>query len=58
MNGNVYPIKVGDIYVLNQHDKHYLRGGKDTDLILVSVFNPPLKGTERHNLKGDGSSAY
>ena len=58
MNGNVYPIKVGDIYVLNQHDKHYLRGGKDTDLIQVSVFNPPLKGTERHNLKGDGSSAY
>ena len=58
MNGNVYPIKVGDIYVLNQHDKHYLRGGKGTDLILVSVFNPPLKGTERHNLKGDGSSAY
>ena len=58
MNGNVYPIKVGDIYVLNQHDKHYLRGGKDTDLILVGVFNPPLKGTERHNLKGDGSSAY
>lgn len=58
MSGNVYPIKVGDIYVLNQHDKHYLRGGKDTDLILVSVFNPPLKGTERHNLKGDGSSAY
>ena len=58
MNGNVYPIKVGDIYVLNQHDKHDLRGGKDTDLILVSVFNPPLKGTERHNLKGDGSSAY
>ena len=58
MNGNVYPIKVGDIYVLNQHDKHYLRGGKDTDLILVSVFNPPLKGTERHHLKGDGSSAY
>ena len=58
MNGNVYPIKVGDIYVLNPHDKHYLRGVKDTDLILVSVFNPPLKGTERHNLKGDGSSAY
>ena len=58
MSGNVYPIKVGDIYVLNQHDKHYLRGGKDTDLILVSVFSPPLKGTERHNLKGDGSSAY
>ncbi|MER8370880.1 ectoine synthase [Mesorhizobium sp. M1378] len=57
MNGTVYPIKTGDIYVLNQHDKHYLRGGKDTDLVLVSVFNPPLKGTERHDLKnGEGSS--
>lgn len=58
MNGKVYPIKVGDIYVLNQHDKHYLRGGKTTDLILVSVFNPPLKGTERHSLDGAQGSAY
>ena len=58
MNGNVYPIKVGDIYVLNQHDKHYLRGGKDTDLILVSVFNPPLKGPARRTLTAYGSSPF
>jgi len=58
MNGTVYTIKVGDIYVLNQHDKHYLRGGQNQDLILVSVFNPPLKGTERHNLTVQGGSAY
>lgn len=58
MDGNVFPIKPGDIYVLNKHDKHYLRGGKDQDLILVSVFNPPLNGTERHNLKGGDGSAY
>ncbi|TIV52316.1 MAG: ectoine synthase [Mesorhizobium sp.] len=57
MDGTVYPIKAGDIYVLDQHDRHYLRGGKNTDLVLVSVFNPPLKGTERHDLKnGEGSS--
>jgi L-ectoine synthase len=28
MEGNVHPIKVGDIYVLNKHDRHILRGGK------------------------------
>lgn len=58
MNGTVHPVKAGDIYVLDQHDKHYLRGGKDKDLILVSVFNPPLKGTERHNLKVPEGSSY
>src|SRR5437867_10710487 len=50
MEGNVYSIRPGDIYVLDQHDPHYLRGGHDCDLVLVSVFNPPLKGTERHDL--------
>ncbi len=58
MEGNVYPICKGDIYVLDKHDKHYLRGGRDQDLILVSVFNPPLKGTERHNLNNSSGSAY
>lgn len=59
MNGKVFPINLGDIYVLDQHDKHYLRASKHEDLILVSVFNPPLKGTERHNLNDpDASSAY
>jgi L-ectoine synthase len=58
MDGNVYPIRPGDIYVLDKHDKHYLRGGSDKDLILVSVFNPPLSGTERHSLDGGEGSAY
>ncbi|AOK21191.1 MULTISPECIES: ectoine synthase [Burkholderia cepacia complex] len=57
-NGNVYPIRPGDMYALDQHDLHYLRGGKDTDLVLVSVFNPPLRGTERHKLDGASGSAY
>ncbi|MBX5190996.1 ectoine synthase [Rhizobium sp. NZLR3b] len=58
MDGYVFPIRVGDIYVLDQHDRHYLRGGKDKDLILVSIFNPPLKGTERHDLNNGSGSEY
>lgn len=57
MQGNVFPVRPGDIYVLDQHDRHYLRGGKE-DLVLVSVFNPPLKGTERHDLNNPDGSAY
>lgn len=58
MDGHVYPIREGDIYVLDKHDRHFLRGGKETDLVLVSVFNPPLTGTERHNLNDPNGSAY
>ncbi|HDS1695275.1 MULTISPECIES: ectoine synthase [Pseudomonas] len=58
MQGNVYPIRPGDVYVLDQHDRHYLRGGKEQDLILVSVFNPPLRGDEKHNLNDRLGSAY
>jgi L-ectoine synthase len=58
MSGNVYPIKVGDVYVLNEHDRHVLRGGATGDLILVSVFNPPLKGTEKHDLTNPDGSEY
>ncbi len=58
MQGNVHKIIQGDIYVLDQNDKHYLRASEEADLVLVSVFNPPLKGTEKHSLSGDGSSSY
>lgn len=58
MQGNIYPIRPGNMYVLDQHDLHYLRGGKDKDLVLVSVFNPPLQGIERHNLTDAAGSAY
>lgn len=58
MEGNVYRISEGVIYVLDKHDKHFLRADEDQDLILVSVFNPPLTGTEKHSLSADGSSSY
>lgn len=57
MAGNVHPVRQGDLYVLDQHDRHYLRAGKE-DMVLVSVFNPPLKGTEKHDLANPEGSAY
>lgn len=58
MGGRRFPIKAGDLYVLDKHDKHYLRVAPGADLVLLSVFNPPLKGTETHNLKDPGGSGY
>ncbi len=58
MEGNVFPITPGVVYVLPKHEKHFLRGGQDEDLILVSVFNPALKGDEKHNLQGEVGSSY
>ncbi len=55
-NGNVHTITPGTIYALDKHDPHYLRA--HTDLTLISVFNPPIKGNEKHNLSGDETSSY
>jgi L-ectoine synthase len=58
MQGNVYRLRPGSIYVLNEHDEHYLRADPTKDMVLVSVFNPPLAGHERHNLGTDNGSSY
>lgn len=50
-DGNVYPIKPGIMYALDEHDEHYLYGGKE-DMRLICVFNPPLTGNERHDENG------
>jgi L-ectoine synthase len=55
-NGNRWQLAPGVMYAVNQHDKHCLRA--KTDLRLICVFNPPLQGSERHSLSGDGSSSY
>lgn len=44
----VYPITPGTLYVLDQHDKHILRGDTE-DMVLACVFNPPLTGLEVHD---------
>ena len=53
-----YEITPGVIYVLDEHDAHYLQGGEDEDLILVSIFNPPITGEEAHELVEGGFSSY
>jgi L-ectoine synthase len=53
--GVTHRIVPGTIYALDQHEKHILKA--ETTLRLVCVFNPPLKGSERHSL-GAESSAY
>lgn len=48
--GDVYDIKAGTMYLLDEHDKHILRA--KTQMRMVCVFNPPLVGTETHNEEG------
>jgi len=54
--GEVYKLFPGVLYALDKNDKHFLRA--DTDMRLVSIFNPPLHGKESHNLSGNDSSGY
>ncbi|MGW0606681.1 ectoine synthase [Streptomyces sp. NPDC002644] len=57
-DGTRHKIVPGTIYVLDQHDPHYLIASDYEDLHLVSVFNPPIVGDERHTLSEDGFSQY
>ena len=49
-SGEKYPIRPGMMYVLNGHEKHWLRGA--TEMRMVCVFNPPCTGTEVHDEDG------
>jgi L-ectoine synthase len=40
-------IEAGTVYVLDNHEAHILIADPDSDLVLVSIFSPALKGTER-----------
>jgi len=52
-DGKIWPIKPGDIYILDKHDDHLLRASKT--MHLACVFTPPITGTEVH--REDGSYA-
>ncbi|MCQ6562818.1 ectoine synthase [Paenibacillus mendelii] len=45
-----FPIRAGMMYVLNGHEKHWLRG--TTDMRMVCVFNPACSGREVHDEDG------
>lgn len=48
----------GILYALDQHDRHYLIASETEDLELISIFNPPLRGDEKHALDSNGFSSY
>ncbi len=50
-NNTTHKISDGMMYLLNNHDRHYLRGGTE-DMRLICVFNPPLTGKEVHDENG------
>ncbi len=49
--GESFEIKKDIAYLLDKHDKHEFTA--ITDCILISVFNPPLKGNEKHDKNGN-----
>lgn len=51
-------VKPGIIYALDNHDAHILRADENEDMHLISVFNPPLTGNEKHQLDASGYSQY
>lgn len=48
--GKVHKIEDGTLYLLNNHEKHYLRA--EEDMRLICAFNPALRGDEVHNKEG------
>jgi L-ectoine synthase len=53
-----YDIEPGTIYALDKNDAHILKASADEDMHLISVFNPPLSGQEKHQLDASGFSQY
>jgi L-ectoine synthase len=56
--GVEYALTPGVMYALNEHDAHFLIADPDSELELISVFNPPLTGEERHSLDSETFSQY
>jgi L-ectoine synthase len=49
--GEIFEIVPGTCYVLDRNDDHYFKA--TSDVVLISVFNPPVTGNEVH--REDGS---
>ncbi|RKT54247.1 ectoine synthase [Saccharothrix australiensis] len=53
-----HELRPGVLYALDEHDAHHLIADEGSDLVLISVFNPPLSGSEKHVVAGPGFSSY
>jgi len=54
LTGAKYLIVPGVTYVLDNNDDHTFEALEDT--ILISIFNPPLTGNEKHDKDGNYTS--
>lgn len=48
--GRIWPLVPGTMYVLDRHDAHIIRA--HSDLRLLCVFTPALRGDETHDAEG------
>ena len=49
--GEIHEIKEGVTYLVDNHQPHEFTA--ITDVVLISVFNPPLRGDETHDAEGN-----
>ena len=49
--GELHLIEPDTVYILDKHDDHMFKA-ETSRVVLISVFNPPLKGTELHDESG------
>jgi L-ectoine synthase len=56
LEGTVHKVEPGSMYVLDNHEKHYLRA--ITTMRLICVFTPALQGMEVHDLNSGKPSSY
>ncbi|MEM9218998.1 MAG: ectoine synthase [Cyanobacteria bacterium P01_F01_bin.150] len=54
--GIIHKLEPGSMYVLDNHEKHYLRA--ITTMRLICVFTPALQGMESHDLSSGKPSSY
>ena len=52
-DGSVHEIKPDTTYILDNYDNHTFSALEE--VVLISVFNPPVKGTETHQEDGSYS---
>ena len=45
-SGDIFYIHPDTVYSLDKHEEHQFEA--ITDVVLISIFNPPLNGTEVH----------
>lgn len=52
----VWDVNVGTVYSADKSEEHWLFS--DDGMVLICVFNPPLRGDESHSSDPDKASGY